>query len=177
MQFFEPVELEIIKDRALAVELSPRSTKRIVNVVKLVKNIWYRRGVPEPGESAKAAIVLLLALSAGYPEVMRRVLLELERVLHRPSRRQNLKLCTALTRILGEWGDTGVHKGDWASVTRLVADRALLDDTVTLDQIGLANVEGDRAVVLVRWGGGPPTGYSQTRSRTGGPQSCRGSAF
>lgn len=149
VQFFETSELAMIRECALAVELSPRSTKRIVNVMKLVKNIWYRRAVPEPEEPVKAAIVLLLALAGGYPEVMRRVLLELERQMHGPTPLRVEELRTVLTRILKAWGNKGLPAADWASVVQLVADKGLLSDQVTVDQIGLANIELVRSFSFV----------------------------
>lgn len=149
VQTFEITELEMIKNSSLAAELSPRSTKRVVNVMKLVKNIWYRRGIVEPGEPAKRAIVFLLALSAGYPEVLRRLLLDLERELRRPKRIRSAKLVTVLTRLVVTAVNSGVLKADWDSVRLLIKDEQLLSSDLTADNIGLANVELVRSFSFV----------------------------
>lgn len=161
VQLFDSNELAMIRECALAVQLSPRSTKRIVNVMKLVKNIWYRRAVPEPERPVKKAIVLLLALSGGYPEVMRRVLVELERQLHRPRPGRVKRLRTVLMRILRAWGSKGLRSADWASVTELVGDETLLNQQVTVDQIGLANVELIRSFSFVGELDRPPDAVTQ----------------
>jgi len=75
---FTPDEAEIVQECCGAVELSPRSVKRVVNVYKLLKIIWHRGArYIEPGWDAKRAVVMLLALAARHPEAMRDLLDEL----------------------------------------------------------------------------------------------------
>ncbi|HEV8400820.1 MAG TPA: P-loop NTPase fold protein [Gemmatimonadales bacterium] len=75
---FTPEEAEIVQECCGAVELSPRSVKRVVNVYKLLKIIWHRGArYIEPGWDAKRAVVMLLALAARHPEAMRDLLDEL----------------------------------------------------------------------------------------------------
>ena len=53
-------------------DLTPRSLKRLVNVYKLLKIIWYRSTHHvEPVEAARQAVVLLLALAPAIPDVLR----------------------------------------------------------------------------------------------------------
>jgi len=59
------------------INLSPRAAKRVVNVFKIMKIIWYRRE-SEPDTRKKQSMLLLLVLSAGFPEVMKHVLSELQ---------------------------------------------------------------------------------------------------
>ena len=52
--------------------MTPRGVKRLINVYKVLKILWARpnnRHVPEP--QVERAIVLLLALSCRYPDMMR----------------------------------------------------------------------------------------------------------
>src|SRR5882762_891739 len=75
---FSPEEYDIVRDCCALVELSPRSVKRVVNVYKLLKIVWYRGArYVEPGWDVKRAVVTLLALAARHPEPMRDLLDEL----------------------------------------------------------------------------------------------------
>jgi hypothetical protein len=58
---------------------SPRSAKRLIDVFKLLKIIRDRRGLgTDPSDDVKRAMLMLLALSARHPEVMRILLGYLE---------------------------------------------------------------------------------------------------
>ena len=52
------------------VRLTPRSVKRLVNVLKLIKIYWLRTLGDDRPRTVKQAVIGLLALSARYPEVM-----------------------------------------------------------------------------------------------------------
>jgi hypothetical protein len=67
---FSPLEYETIRTTCQEVELTPRSLKRISNVMKLIKIFWHRAGIPAERVDVQV-VVGLLALSAQYPEVMR----------------------------------------------------------------------------------------------------------
>jgi hypothetical protein len=70
---FDERELGLVEQCCRAIGLSPRAVKRVVNVYKLLKIIWFRRSGPPP-EPVELAVVLMLALSARFPEQMREVL-------------------------------------------------------------------------------------------------------
>ncbi|HEY6155885.1 MAG TPA: P-loop NTPase fold protein [Gemmatimonadales bacterium] len=75
---FSLEERWIVSDCCAAIELSPRSVKRVVNVCKLLRIIWHRsERHAEPTPIVKHAIVLLLALAARFPGAMRDLLDEL----------------------------------------------------------------------------------------------------
>lgn len=149
IQKFDEAELELLRICALAVQISPRSTKRLVNVMKLVKIIWYRRGEPEPDTDIKRAMVLLLTLSAGYPEIMRRLLLELERSFHKGKAPLNEKLRTVLRSVIKEWKAREGRSADWTAMSALVQDEKLLEPGVTLGKVGLSNVQLVRSFSFV----------------------------
>jgi hypothetical protein len=66
------------------IALTPRSIKRLVNVLKLMKIFWFRAGkAPSAAERdgrrpVKQAAMAMLALSSAYPEVMREAFIHLE---------------------------------------------------------------------------------------------------
>ena len=74
---FTPLEYETIRETCQEIELTPRSLKRITNVMKLIKIFWHRAGIPAERVDVQT-VVALLALSAQYPEVMCDVFEELE---------------------------------------------------------------------------------------------------
>ena len=142
IQQFDPVELRLLEMAAVSVEISPRATKRLINVMKLIKNIWYRKGLSMPALSVERAMILLLTLSASHPETMARILNELERgyrELTANAQTQNLK--AALQAIVERWS---THEGiaeDWAMVSRLIQDDELLDADLALELFGLENLQ------------------------------------
>ena len=77
---FSRREHETISACCSTLEVNPRAMKRLVNVYKLLKIIWHRRGFMEgPGENVQKAMLALLVLGATFPEVMRQVLHDMER--------------------------------------------------------------------------------------------------
>jgi hypothetical protein len=53
--------------------MTPRAIKRLINVSKVIKLIWYRRGT-QPSEPVVRGAFVLLALSERYPGLMRELL-------------------------------------------------------------------------------------------------------
>jgi len=60
------------------INLTPRSVKRLINVLKLIKIFWYRKQGYEKSREIKQTVIGLLALSACYPEIMSKVFDELD---------------------------------------------------------------------------------------------------
>jgi hypothetical protein len=150
VQEFNEAELEMLERCTLAVKISPRSTKRLVNVMKLIKIIWYRRGEEEPEDDVKRAMILLLALSARYNKVMRRILLELEKgylgsVDNYPTR----KLELVMSSIFKEWSVEEGRIADWDTVSKLIKDKQMLENTVTMGKIKLTNIQLVRSYSFV----------------------------
>lgn len=84
---FSRTELRRLRDACTAVSMSPRAAKRLVNICKLFKLIWDERYPRDQGPSpgVQQATLILLALAARYPVVMREVLYDLEEVARRGS--------------------------------------------------------------------------------------------
>lgn len=58
--------------------LTPRSIKRLVNVLKLAKIFWFRIRKGDQPRPVKQTVIGLLALSAAYPEIMREAFVQLD---------------------------------------------------------------------------------------------------
>jgi transcriptional regulator with XRE-family HTH domain len=68
------------------VNLTPRSIKRLINVLKLVKIFWFREDGRDPDRTVRQTVIALLALAAAYPEIMREAFAELDTRLRDPDR-------------------------------------------------------------------------------------------
>ena len=85
---FDRDEFELLQTACEHVSLSPRAMKRLANVYKLLKIIWYRSSRhPEPENDVKAVVVLLLALAYRHPDILRRPFDRLEREVEEASKR------------------------------------------------------------------------------------------
>ncbi|PSR15765.1 hypothetical protein C8255_21380 [filamentous cyanobacterium CCP3] len=79
---FTQEEFQIILNCCQYVDLTPRTTKRIVNLCKILKLIWTptpndARWKEEPSPAVKETVIAFLALSGRYPNQIRCVLEEL----------------------------------------------------------------------------------------------------
>lgn len=68
------------------VNLTPRSIKRLINVLKLVKIFWFRDQRRDPDREVRQTVIALLALAAAYPEIMREAFVELDTRLRGPDK-------------------------------------------------------------------------------------------
>ncbi len=148
-QAFSTDELELLEACCRAAEVSPRSGKRLVNVFKLLKIIWFHRGpLREPGADTKRAMILLLALSATQPVIMREVLRDLDALVRRPAGTPG-----ALTGVLSkqiEWQRTDEnHRAVDRLKQVLGPGNELLSDAVTLESLGLDNLRLVRSFSFV----------------------------
>jgi hypothetical protein len=82
---FKPEDYDDLLRCCRVAALTPRSVKRLVNVLKLIKIFWFRRDETEPVREIKQCVMILLALSAAYPEIMRDALVILESACGEPS--------------------------------------------------------------------------------------------
>ena len=78
---FSQMEFDTVLTCCQEVDLSPRTVKRIINVYKIFKIVWYRLNQRQPKQENAdiiKGIVSLLVLSGRYPDLMRTVFEELE---------------------------------------------------------------------------------------------------
>ncbi len=74
-------EFNILRYCCKQVDLSPRTVKRLINIYKILKIIWFREGNFGKNEvelHIKQTIIACLALSGRYPHLMRNVFAELD---------------------------------------------------------------------------------------------------
>jgi len=77
---FSEQEYKTITTCCSEFDVSPRTMKRLVNVFKLLKIIWYRDKLGNgPAEDIKRTMLAMLVIAAKYPEPMRELLHLLER--------------------------------------------------------------------------------------------------
>jgi hypothetical protein len=113
------------------VAMSPRAIKRLANVYKLLKIIWYREG-SEPADPHMMELVMaLLALSERYPNQMRDLFEALARQIRAEAETTLAEF--AQTQLPDEGGDTYVAQ-EWQ---QFLADTAALAPTIPLRQIEL----------------------------------------
>ena len=142
IQQFDPEEVELLASAANSVEINPRATKRLVNVMKIIKNIWYRKSLPQPPREIEQAVILLLTLSASYPEMLARILDELEAMYHDTVEMYpSPKLQSVLQGLIERWCQEEGSETDWATITRLIQDPSLLSPDLTLEQLRLDNLQ------------------------------------
>ncbi len=96
---FKSEEINLLSECCTAVNVNPRAAKRLANIYKLLKIIWYRRnihsGVPE---EIQKAMLMLLAISGQHPEIMRGVLRHLETIAQEKTNEADRKLCEILIK-------------------------------------------------------------------------------
>jgi len=147
---FDRAELELIQTCALAATIGPRATKRLINVMKLIKIIWYRTGYDDVSMEIRKTVVFFLTLSARYAEVMRRVLLEMESIVVKPGGRGfRLKLPALLARVAKDWGSVEGRLTEWQFMKSAANNAELLPPAMTLETLGVRNIELIRSFSFV----------------------------
>jgi hypothetical protein len=129
-------ELETLTKCCHRLDLSPRALKRLVNVYRLLKILWYRsKRHPRPDAEGQAAVLFLLALSSRYPDVMREPFDHVAEAIAggtKPDHPLSGELADyefSTTDRIGKraWEDEVVH---------LVRDATFLSQTLTLGRMG-----------------------------------------
>ncbi|MGA1283968.1 MAG: P-loop NTPase fold protein, partial [Prochlorothrix sp.] len=72
----DSTEFQLLVNCCNYVDITPRTAKRLINIYKILKIIWAKRG--EPKADLKQVVIVFLALSARYPDLMRDLLGELD---------------------------------------------------------------------------------------------------
>jgi len=75
---FQPEDLDDLEQCCRQIDLTPRSVKRLINVLKLVEVFWFRTLGHSRERRIKKCMIGFLALSAGYPEIMREAFARLD---------------------------------------------------------------------------------------------------
>jgi hypothetical protein len=114
---FSRREHEAISACCSALEINPRAMKRLVNVYKLLKIIWHRKGFRDgPEEDVQKAMLALLVLGATYPEVMRQILHDMERRYTLGRGRTDDAIGATMSDVCLARSKSAIFQGDWTAV-------------------------------------------------------------
>lgn len=139
VQQFDEEELSLMTACCNAATVSPRAGRRLVNVFKLLKIIWYHRGLHrEPSYEIKRVMMFMLTLSSAQPLIMRHVLQFLEEEYRKGNTAQkftealdsSLKLSEKITK------QPQTHK----QLKELIESQGSFSSELTLEMIDLDNV-------------------------------------
>ena len=147
---FDADDHRLISGCCAGTDVSPRTVKRLVNVLRLLKIIWYRRGLNNgPAEPVKQMILATLVLAARHPEVTRDLIHALER---RFASLQQLEdeLVPFLRHRCRQRSTDALVPSDWEEVIEMLSDKRLFPQDITLAELGEENM---RLVgsVFARW--------------------------
>lgn len=141
---FDAEEYAAITESCSALAVSPRTMKRLVNVFKLLKLIWYRQGLEEgPFIEIKKAMLAILALCARYPEVLRKLLAEMEAYYRDSSNKmEDLKhgLADFLVETCEEGAKVALYPPDWEGVADAIRDPKFFPQDIDFSRLGEANL-------------------------------------
>jgi hypothetical protein len=127
---------ELISACCASFEVSPRTMKRLVNVFKLLKIIWYRQGLDDgPEPDVKQAMLALLVIAARFPEPMRQLLNEMERVYAGPGPSLAEQVVSYLLGRCQEHRARALVPQDWGGVEAALGNPALISQELTFEAL------------------------------------------
>jgi hypothetical protein len=127
---------ELISACCASFEVSPRTMKRLVNVFKLLKIIWYRQGLDDgPEPDVKQAMLALLVIAARFPEPMRQLLNEMERVYAGPQPSLAEQVVSYLLGRCQEHRGHALVPQDWDRVEAALGNPALISQELTFEAL------------------------------------------
>jgi hypothetical protein len=138
---FDPEEYAAITESCSALAVSPRTMKRLVNVFKLLKLIWYRQGLDDgPFIDIKKAMLAILALCSRYPEVLRKLLAEMEAFYRDSSNNLKQPLVAFLVKCCEEGAREALYPPDWERVADAIQDKKFFPQDLDFSRLEEANL-------------------------------------
>jgi hypothetical protein len=132
-------EPDLLADCCNKVIVSPRATKRLINVFKLLKIIWNRRNLGHgPPDEVKRVILMLLTLSARHPEVLRVLLRDLADE-YRKALPKNKQVSSFLNQRCKAEQKAASRPDEWKRVGELIANDSVFPKKVTFADVGIEN--------------------------------------
>lgn len=129
----------LLADCCNKVIVSPRATKRLINVFKLLKIIWNRRKLEHgPPDDVKRVMLMLLTLSARHPEVLRVLLGDLAEE-YRKAQPKVEQISVFLVQRCKAEQKTAIRPGEWNRVRELIAEDSVFPGKVTFTDVGIEN--------------------------------------
>ena len=138
---FTAEELAAVSASSSSLAVSPRTMKRLVNVFKLLKIIWYRQGIEEgPRIEVKKAMLSLLALCARYPEVLRKLLADMEAAYCGGSSPGSQNLVEFLVERCKQGAEVALYPPDWHRVAEAIQRNYFFPADLTFSHLEEANL-------------------------------------
>lgn len=138
---FEPVEYAAISAACSELAVSPRTMKRLVNVFKLLKIIWHRQGMNTgPSIDVKQAMLSILALCASYPEVLRKLLADMESAYRTVSSLGHCRLVNFLVDRCKKGAQVALYPPDWHRVAEAIQSEKFFPKDITFSRLEEANL-------------------------------------
>jgi predicted KAP-like P-loop ATPase len=138
---FDSAEYAAISAACSALAVSPRAMKRLVNVFKLLKIIWYRQGLDKgPHIDVKQVILSTLALCSRYPEVLRKLLADMETAYRAESIPGSTPLATYLLERCAKGSEVALYPPDWEGVAEAIRHPRFFPADLTLSRFEEANL-------------------------------------
>ena len=137
---FSAVDLRLISQCCAEYEVSPRTMKRLVNVFKLLKILWYREGLDEgPPIPVRQTILAMLVIAARQPEVTRHLIHEMER---RYASQESIddRLVDYLERRCRERRVDALIPSDWDEMIETLRNPRLFPPDVSFAELGDENM-------------------------------------
>ncbi|MEM7024341.1 MAG: P-loop NTPase fold protein, partial [Pseudomonadota bacterium] len=133
---FSSQDHALISACCAAFEVSPRTMKRLVNVFKLLKIIWYRQGLDDgPPEPVKKAMLALLVIAARYPEPMRQLLHATERRFMAAEAEAGRRVVEFLVERVHEHAPRALIARDWQEVETALRNPSLISQELTFEEL------------------------------------------
>ncbi len=127
---------KLISECCASFEVSPRTMKRLVNVFKLLKIIWYREGMDEgPEYDIKQAMLALLVIAARFPEPMRQLLHDMERLYINPVFPPEKQVVQYLLETCDEYRKNALVPQEWDGVRAALSNPTLISQEITFESL------------------------------------------
>ena len=129
----------LLADCCNKVIVSPRATKRLINVFKLLKIIWSRRDLGHgPIDEIKRVMLMLLTLTTRHPEILLILLRDLEDE-YRKSSRGTKQIANFLIQRCNQEKKDSMRFAEWERVCGLISDKEVFPRKVRFRDIGVEN--------------------------------------
>jgi hypothetical protein len=134
--YFSEDEHQIITECCSVFNVSPRTMKRLVNVFKLLKIIWYRDKLGNgPAEDVKKTMLAMLVLAAKYPEPMRELLHLMERQYVQSTAIADENVVKFLTGKCNERAKNSLVPQMWKEVAEALLNAKLVGQKLTFAEL------------------------------------------
>lgn len=133
---FSKEEYEMIAECCSVFDVSPRTMKRLVNVFKLMKIIWYRDKMGNgPADDIKKTMLSILVISARYPEQMRELLHLMERKYVQEDVIADLNVVEFLTKHCLKNKEIALIPQAWTEVSEALSNEDLVSQEITFAEL------------------------------------------